>query len=76
VRLKISVKFLFSTVQSLIAFSALILATLLNFNLLNAQSSLKIPNEALNFYVVMLVVFGVTFLISSFFLIYEWWENQ
>jgi len=73
---KITVKFLFATTQSLIAFSTLVLAALLNFNLLNTRSSLNIPNQALNFYVVMLTVFGVTFLISGFLIIYEWWEKR
>jgi len=76
VREKITVKFLFAVIQSLIAFFALILAALLNFNLLGTQSALNIPNEALAFYVVMFVIFGVTFLISGFFLIYDWWENR
>jgi hypothetical protein len=76
VRAKITVKFLFAATQSLIAFSALILAALLNFNLLNTQTSLNIPGQALSFYVVMIIIFGVTFLISALFLIYDWWENR
>jgi hypothetical protein len=76
VRAKITVKFLFAATQSLIAFSALILAALLNFNLLNTQSSLKIPSQALSFYIVITIIFGVTFLISALFLIYDWWENR
>jgi hypothetical protein len=76
VRAKITVKFLFAATQSLIAFSALILAALLNFNLLNTQTSLNIPSQALSFYVVMIIIFGVTFLISALFLIYDWWENR
>jgi hypothetical protein len=73
---KITVKFLFAATQSIIAFSALILAALLNFNLFDAQSSLRIPDQALSFYIVMMIIFGVTFLISAFFLIYDWWENR
>jgi hypothetical protein len=76
VRAKITVKFLFAATQSLIAFSALILAALLNFNLLNTQSSLKISGQALSFYIVIIIIFGVTFLISAIFLIYDWWENR
>jgi ABC-type Na+ efflux pump permease subunit len=76
VRAKITVKFLFAATQSLIAFSALILAALLNFNLLNTQTSLNIHSQALSFYVVMIIIFGVTFLISALFLIYDWWENR
>jgi hypothetical protein len=76
VRAKITVKLLFAAMQSFIAFSALILAAILNFNLLNTQKSLNIPSQALNFYVVMIIIFGVTFLISALFLIYDWWENR
>ncbi len=73
---KITVKFLFAATQSLLAISALILAALLNFKFLNTQSTLNIPDAALNFYVVMLLIFGVTFLMSGLFLVYEWWENR
>ena len=76
VQAKITVKFLFAATQILIALSILIVAVLLNFNLLNTRLSLNIPNQALNFYVVMLTVFGVTFLISGFLIIYEWWEKR
>lgn len=75
VKKKITAKFLFAAAQSLLASSTIILAILLRFNLLNSQSALNIPDEALNFYVVMLIIFGFIFLISGFFLIYEWWET-
>jgi hypothetical protein len=74
-RARITVRLVFASVQSFIAFSALVLAALLNFNLFGIQSFVDIPDRAIGFYVTMLVVFGVTFLISGFFLIYEWWEN-
>jgi hypothetical protein len=76
VQKKITVIFLFAATQSLIASSALILAAMLNFNILNTQLLLGIPNDALSFYVVTLIIFGITFLISGFFLIYEWWEDR
>jgi hypothetical protein len=75
-RWKITVKFLFAATQSLIAISSLILAAALNFNIFNIKSALNIPFGALSFFVLMLIIFGITFLISGFFLIYEWWENQ
>jgi hypothetical protein len=75
VRKKVTVKFLFASVQSLLAFSAIILALLLRFNVLNSQQALNIPADAVNFYVVMLLIFGFVFIISGFFLIYEWWET-
>ncbi len=76
VREKITAKFLFAAIQSLLAFSAIILALLLNFNLLSIQSSLRIIDEALNFYIGLLIIFGFTFLLSGFFIIYEWKETR
>ena len=73
---KVTVKFLFSITQSIIAFSAIILALFLNFNFFDAQKALNIPDKAISFYVTMLIIFGITFLISGLFLIYEWWENR
>ena len=73
---KIIAKFFFGLVQSIIASSAIILAVLMHFNLLNIQLLLDIPKEALNFYVAMFLLFGFVFLISGLFLIYEWWENR
>jgi hypothetical protein len=75
VRKKVTVKFLFAATQSLLAFSAIILAVLLRFNLLGIQFALNIPDAAVDFYVVMLIIFGFVFLISGLFLIYEWWET-
>jgi len=74
-RARITVRLVFASVQSFIAFSALVLALLLNFNLFGIQSLVGIPDRAIAFYVMMLVVFGVTFLISGFFIVYEWWEK-
>ena len=76
VRRKITVKFLFAATQSLIAFSAIIMAALLRFNLFNSQSILNGGTAALNFYVVMLLIFGFIFLAGGLFLIYDWWEAQ
>ena len=73
---KIIAKFLFGSAQSLLALSSIILAVLLRFKLLNSQSALNIPDGALDFYVVMLLIFGFIFLIGGFFLIYEWWETR
>jgi hypothetical protein len=72
---RITVRLIFASVQSFIAFSALVLAVLLNFNLFGIQSLIDIPDRAIAFYVIILVVFGVTFLISGLFLVFEWWEN-
>ena len=74
-RTRITVRLVFASVQSFIAFVALFFALFLNFDLFGIQSFVEIPNGAIAFYVIMLVVFGVTFLISGFFLVYEWWEN-
>lgn len=71
---KFDLKFLFAILQSILALSALALAVLLNFNVLNIQSSLNIADQALIFYNAILTIFGVTFLLGGLFLIYEWWE--
>jgi len=75
VKEKITVKFVFAVAQSLLAFFAILIAILLNFNLLS-QSALNIPNDALYFYVIMLITFGFVFLVGGLFLIYEWWEKR
>jgi glucan phosphoethanolaminetransferase (alkaline phosphatase superfamily) len=72
---KITVKLVLAVIQSLTALAAIILAILLNFNLLS-QTVLNIPEESQYFYVVMFIIFGFVFLISGFFLMYEWWENR
>jgi ABC-type Na+ efflux pump permease subunit len=76
VRGKVTVKFLFAVTQSLIAFLALILSALLNFNAFNAQTALNIPIQAVSFWVAALLIFGVTFMASGFYLIYEWWDEN
>ena len=73
---KITIKFLFASVQSLFAFSAIILAFLLHFDLLGIQSALNIADEAIAFYVAMFIIFGFIFLMSGLFLIYDWWETR
>lgn len=72
---RITVKFIFASIQSIIALSALILSLLLNFNLFGVQSWLSIPDQTVFFFVTMLFIFGIVFLISGIFLVYEWWEN-
>ena len=72
---RITARLLFAGIQSILAFSAIVLALYLHFDFLNSQSALKIPDGALNFYVVSLFIFGFIFLISGFFLFYEWWET-
>lgn len=73
---KITVKFIVAATQSLIALLALFLAIFLHFNVAGIHSLLGIPDLAVSFYVVMLIVFGFVFLISGLFLVYDWWEAQ
>jgi hypothetical protein len=75
VKKKVTAKFLFASIQSLFAFFAIILALLLRFDLINSQQALNIPGGAVDFYVVMLLIFGFVFIISGLFLIYDWWET-
>jgi hypothetical protein len=76
VRVNVTLKLIFASVQSFIAFSALVLAGLLYFDTLSIQSMMNLPVEAVGFYVTMLFVFGLVFSISGFFLVYDWWENR
>jgi hypothetical protein len=76
IREKISLKLMFGAVQGLMSFSAIVLALILKFNIFNAQSSLNILQETLNFDVTILLLSGIIFLIAALFLIYDWWESQ
>jgi hypothetical protein len=75
VKTKITVKFVFAAAQGILAISAIVLAGLLYFDALSIPTALGISALAVNFYAAMLAIFGVTFLISALFLIYEWWEK-
>lgn len=76
VKKKIIAKFFFALVQSIFASSAIILAVLMHFNFLSIHLFLEIPEESLNFYIAMFLLFGFVFLIGGLFLFYEWWENR
>jgi hypothetical protein len=75
VKKKITVRFIFAAAQGILTIVTLVLAALLYFNVLSIPTTLGIPSGALNFYIVMFIIFGVTFLISALFLIYDWWET-
>ncbi len=67
-------KLVLAVLQIGIAVSALAIAILLNFNLLNLQASNAAG--ASNFYVAFFIVFGVVFIISGLFLVYDWQESK
>jgi hypothetical protein len=75
-RTKIPVKLLFGATQTLISFSTIVLAVLVEFNFLNLQNSLNILNENLNFYVLVLFGIGIVFFVGGLFLVYDWWETR
>ncbi|MCW4029004.1 MAG: hypothetical protein NWE92_05080 [Candidatus Bathyarchaeota archaeon] len=75
VKKKVTVRFIFAAVQGILTIATLFLAVLLYFNVLSIPTALGIPAGALNFYIVMFTIFGVTFLISALFLLYDWWET-
>jgi len=75
-RTKIPVKLLFGATQTLISFSTIVLAILVEFNFLNLQNSLNILNENLNFYVLVLFGIGLVFFVGGLFLVYDWWETR
>lgn len=70
----ITVKFLFGLLQSILSISAIILALIINFDVLNIQSLFKLQNNTAGFYVSFLIIFGIVFLLGGLFLVYEWWE--
>jgi hypothetical protein len=75
-RTKIPVKLFFGATQTLISFSTIVLAVLVEFNFLNLQNSLNILNENLNFYVLVLFGIGIVFFVGGLFLVYDWWETR
>jgi hypothetical protein len=72
IRKKITVKLVFGAGQALLAFSFIVLALFLKFNLFNFQASMNIPNEALNFYVVILLALGFVLVVGGIFLVFDW----
>jgi hypothetical protein len=75
IRKKITVRLVFGAVQTLLAFLAIVLALFLKFDAFDFQSSMNIPKDALNFYVVMLLALGFISVIGGLFLVYDWWES-
>jgi hypothetical protein len=73
---RINPELIFGASQAIISFSVLILAVVLEFDVFNTQSSLQIPQEALNFDVTILFISGIIFLMAAVFLIYDWWEER
>lgn len=71
----ITVKFLFGLIQSILSISAIILALMVNFDVFNIQSLLKLQDNTAGFYVSFLIIFGIVFLMGGLFLVYEWWET-
>jgi hypothetical protein len=72
---KITVKLIFGAVQAFMGFLTVILALLLKFNVFNIQASTNISNDALNFYVAILLFLGFVSVLSGLFLAYDWWES-
>jgi hypothetical protein len=73
---KITVKLIFGVAQALLASSCIVLALFLRSDLFNAQSSLSIGGEVLNFYVMILLALGLVLVLGGLFLVYDWWESR
>ena len=69
-----TVKLVFGGVQVFLAFLAIVFALSLKFDLLSVSSSMNIPQESLNFYVVILLVLGFISAIGGLFQVYDWWD--
>jgi hypothetical protein len=75
-RARVTLIIVFGIIQSLMAFSAMTLACVLYFNLFDAQSLWNIPQEAINFHLVILLTFGVFLIASGLFLVNDWRESH
>jgi hypothetical protein len=58
------------------AFSAMTLACVLYFDFFGVQSLWNIPQEAINFHLAVLLMFGVFLIASGLFLINDWRESH
>ena len=67
---------MFGSAQAVLAFGSIVLALLIIFDAFNIQSSMNIPKNSLNFYVIALIAIGFVFFIGGLFLIYDWWESR
>lgn len=73
-RTRVTLILLFGIVQSLLAFSALVLAAVLYLNLFDLQALWNISQKAVSFHLAILLAFGVFLIASGLFLINEWRE--
>jgi hypothetical protein len=73
-RTRVTLTLLFGIIQSLLAFSAMILACILYFNVFDVQSLWNISQETINFHLAILLTFGVFLIASGLLLINEWRE--
>lgn len=73
-RARVTLTLLFGVIQSLMAFSAITLACVLYFNSFGVQSLWNVHQETVNFYLAILLAFGVFLIASGLLLINEWRE--
>jgi len=73
-RARVTLTLLFGIIQSLMAISAIMLAYVLYFNSFGVQSLWNIHPETVNFYLAILLTFGVFLIASGLLLINEWRE--
>ncbi|MCW4006859.1 MAG: hypothetical protein NWF04_09775 [Candidatus Bathyarchaeota archaeon] len=69
-----TIKFLFGSAQALLACSTIALALALQFGFFDPQVW-SISQDALDFYVVVLLGVGVVLLIGGLFVLYDSWES-
>ncbi len=73
---KITLRLLFGAAQVILALLVIAVALDLKFNIFDFQTMFNISQDALNYYVVLLLAFGIIFLIGGLFLVYDWWESR
>ncbi len=73
---KITFRLLFGAAQVILALLVVAVALDLKFNIFDFQTLFNISQDALNYYVALLLAFGIIFLIGGLFLVYDWWESR
>lgn len=73
---KVTLRLLFGAAQVALALLIIAVALDLKFNIFDVQTMFNISQDAVNYYVVLLLAFGIIFLIGGFFLVYDWWESR
>ena len=73
---KLIIGLIFGVIQTLFASTAIVLAMLLKMNIFNFKSSMGVPTDGLDFYVVILLGIGFVSILAGIFPICDWWNSR